>query len=104
MTLEINARAPAVERDVIQSAARGSQGSWDQIVEAYAGSVWTVARRHNLTWQEAANVSQLTWLRLADRIADMSPEGIGAWLEHTAERESARAARVPLLDDHATPT
>jgi hypothetical protein len=103
MALEINARAPAVERDVIQLAARGCQGSWDQIVEAYAGSVWAAARRHDLTWQEAAIVSQLTWLRLADRIGEMSPEGIGPWLEQTAERESARAARLPLVEGQARP-
>jgi hypothetical protein len=98
MTLEINARAPAVGQDVIQAAAAGVQDAWEDIVDAYGASVWSVARRQ-LTVEEAAQVSQLTWLRLADRLQYMSPGVIGSWLEDTAERESTRLARLSVLEE-----
>jgi hypothetical protein len=46
----------------------------------------------------------LIWLRLADRLGDLSPETLGSWLEQTAERESIRVARLLTLEeDQARP-
>ena len=94
MSWEINAGAPTVRSDVTRSAPVADQEAWDEIVDAYARSVWAVARREQLTQQEATYVSQVTWLRLADRLGDLSPEAIGSWLERTAQRESTRVARL----------
>ncbi len=89
--------APAVSQDVVTSAVAGDQSAWDTIVDAYAAQVWAVPRRHQLNGQEAAYVSQLTWMRLRDRLADVASEGLGSWLERTAERESTRAVRLALV-------
>jgi hypothetical protein len=105
MSLEINPGDPRLRSGVTQPVAARGQASWDEIVDAYAGSVWAVARREQLTSEEAASVSQLTWLRLADRLDYLSPEAIGSWLEETARRESTRVARLVRAsgEDEARP-
>jgi DNA-directed RNA polymerase specialized sigma24 family protein len=92
-----NGNGPALSRDVVTSAVAGNQSAWNQIVDAYAGLVWAVPRRHQLDRQEAAYVSQLTWMRLSDRLGDIAPEALGTWLERTAERESKRVLRLALV-------
>jgi hypothetical protein len=89
-----NGSGPTVRRDVVLAAAAGVQDAWNEIVDTYAGLVWAVPRRHELSRDEAAHVSQLTWMRLSDRIADVAPEALGSWLERTAERECTRVIRL----------
>ncbi|MBP2475938.1 RNA polymerase sigma factor (sigma-70 family) [Crossiella equi] len=65
--------------------------SWTELVDRYAGLVWAVARSHSLTGHEAADVSQTTWLRLAEHHHRLHrPERVQAWLVTTARRESLR--------------
>lgn len=104
LSFDVNAGARSPDRDVKRPAA-ARQEAWDEIVDAHAGSVWAVARRQQLTPREAAHVSQVTWLRLADRLGDLSPEAIGSWLAKTAHRESIRAGRLRRAggEDEARP-
>ena len=97
MIRNINGSGPAVGQGVVQSAAAGVQQAWDEIVDTYAGVVWAVPRRQGLSKQDAAHVSQLTWMRLSDRLNDIAPESIGGWLERTAERECARVVGLSLV-------
>jgi hypothetical protein len=99
MNFEINTRGPTIGSEVLQAATAGAPDAWNQIVEAYAGLVWEVARRRQLTREGAENVSRLTWMRLADRLGDMSPESLGSWLGHTADRESVRVARLLTMEE-----
>ncbi|MCK2236657.1 MULTISPECIES: RNA polymerase sigma factor [unclassified Crossiella] len=65
---------------------------WQRLVGRYARLVWAVARSHRLTDQEAADVSQTTWLKLAERRGELTlPHRVQAWLVTTARRESLRA-------------
>lgn len=76
--------APLVER-----AAVGDAHAWDELVDRFAGLVWSIARGYGLGAADAADVSQTCWLRLAenlDRIHDR--ERVGSWLATTARRES----------------
>lgn len=81
---------------VLVVRARAGDGSaWEQIVDAYAGLVWAVARNHRLSDADAADVSQVVWLRLVenlDRVDD--PRRLGAWLATTARRECLRVLRT----------
>ena len=90
----INGSGPIVGREVVASAAAGVQDAWDEIVDTYAGWVWAVPRRHDLSRGDAVHVCQLTWMRLSDRIGDIAPESLGGWLERTAERECLRVVRL----------
>jgi RNA polymerase sigma factor (sigma-70 family) len=91
---------------LVRAAAAGDEGAWRELVEGFAGVVWAVTRTFGLDYMDAADVSQTTWLRLAehlDRIQD--PDRVGGWLVTTARREAmrvrARSARVVPVDDHA---
>jgi RNA polymerase sigma factor (sigma-70 family) len=90
-----------VDRMSLHAAAAGDRRAWDALVTRYAGLVWTVARGMRLGDADAADVSQVTWLRLVenlDRIRD--PEALGSWLATTARREAIallrRRREVPL--------
>lgn len=79
---------------LVRQAAYGDQQAWAGLVKRFASLVWAVARGHGLSQADAADVSQTTWLRLAeqlDRIRD--PDRLGAWLATTARRECLRTLR-----------
>jgi hypothetical protein len=103
MIRDINESGPtngselAVNHRVVAAAAAGAQDAWDQIVDAYAGLVWAVPLRHELDQLEAAHVSQLTWMRLSDRLGDVDSEALGDWLQRTAERECSRVIRLSAV-------
>lgn len=79
---------------MLAAAGAGDQRAWDSIVARYSGLLWSVARGYRLDPADAADVVQLTWLRLVehlDAIAD--PHRLGAWLATTARRESLQLLR-----------
>jgi len=77
------------------SAARGEAGAWADLVTATADAVWSVARSGELSREDAALVSALSWLRLRDRIRDeLYPESVVTWLTVTAHREALRLEAI----------
>jgi RNA polymerase sigma factor (sigma-70 family) len=92
-------REPA---ELVRDASGGDAGAWSALVDRFAPLVWSVARSYRLSQQDAADVSQTTWLRLAEHIHRLrEPERVGAWLATTAGRESLAVIRrsqrqVPL--------
>ena len=84
--------SPADTAEMVSAAALGEPAAWDAIVDRYARLVWAVARAFGLSDADAADVSQTTWLRLAEHLPRLrEPERIGAWLATTARREAMRA-------------
>jgi RNA polymerase sigma factor (sigma-70 family) len=95
----------ADQASLITAAAAGDRGAWDAIVTQYAGLVWGVARSFRLSTADAADVSQVTWLRLVEHLHQIrNPDALGAWLATTARREAITLLRrrqevpVPELD------
>jgi RNA polymerase sigma factor (sigma-70 family) len=88
--------------ELVGRASSGDRAAWDELVDRYGALVWAVARRCGLDPQDAAEVSQVVWLRLAQHLGALrQPERLGAWLATTARREAlrvgkARAREVPL--------
>lgn len=77
----------------VLAAAQGDAHAWERIVTAYAGLVWTIARRYRLDANDASDVSQVVWLRLLENIGSIrEPDRLGGWLVTTTRRESLRAA------------
>ena len=63
-------------------------------MQEFSGLVWAIARAHRLGHADAADVAQLTWLRLVEHLADLKDPGrVGAWLATTARRECLHALR-----------
>lgn len=83
-------RAPQLADLVMRAGARDQQ-AWRQLVSRFGSLVWAVARSHRLDHADAADVSQTTWLRLAENLGTLrDPARLPGWLATTARRESLR--------------
>jgi RNA polymerase sigma factor (sigma-70 family) len=110
-------RLPAAERPVagaavadddagelVRAAAGGDKDAWRALVQRFSGLVWSITRAYHLSRADAADVSQTTWLRLAEHIGTIdNPDRVGAWLATAARREClqnirANARAVPTDD------
>ncbi|GAA3020766.1 RNA polymerase sigma factor [Actinokineospora globicatena] len=77
--------------DLLHDALGGGQAAWRELVGRYAPLVWQIARAHRLSLADAADVSQNTWITLAEKAGTIrTPERLGAWLATTARRECLR--------------
>jgi len=90
---------------LVERAAAGDARAWNELVEEFGGLVWSIARAHRLSHEEAADVSQTTWMRLVEQFDRLQkPSRVGAWLATTARRESLLSTRrssrvIPSGDD-----
>jgi len=79
---------------LVDAAGTGDQNAWNRLVQEFESMIWAIARAHRLGDADAADVSQATWLALAQHINKLNnPAGIGAWLATTARRECLRVLR-----------
>jgi len=90
--------------DLVRRAASGDQEAWHGLVDRYSGLVWSVTTAFRLSPADAADVSQVTWLRLVEHLDTLrEPEAIAGWLATTARRECLgllrRAGRQLPADD-----
>jgi len=105
--------AAATEQDVaaldtiglVQRAAGGDQRAWQRLVDQYARLIWSMTRDFKLTESDAADVAQVTWLRLLEHIDQLEqPARVGSWLAATARHECLRRLaarkRIVLVRDH----
>jgi RNA polymerase sigma factor (sigma-70 family) len=89
---------------LVTAAAAGDKVAWQALVERFSAMVWSIARAYRLSRADAADVSQTTWLRLAENISKINnPERVGAWLATAVRREClqnirANARIVPTED------
>lgn len=80
--------------DDVRAAAAGECAAWSRLVDRFSGLVWSVARGHGLDPADAADVSQTTWLKLAEHVHRVrEPDRLGAWLATTARHEALRTLR-----------
>ncbi|WP_018656929.1 RNA polymerase sigma factor [Actinomadura flavalba] len=89
--------------DLVRRARRDDEDAWNALVTRYSELLWAVARSCRLGDADCADVVQITWLRLIERLDTLhTPEHVGGWLCTTARRESLRlaAARgLPPIQD-----
>jgi RNA polymerase sigma factor (sigma-70 family) len=104
MTITLTSRAEARVRRgslpaeritaLVTAASAGDQHAWNGLVREFGGLIWAVARAHRLSDADAADVSQVTWLRLLEHLGQLNdPARVGAWLATTARRECLRVLR-----------
>jgi RNA polymerase sigma factor (sigma-70 family) len=81
-------------RELVRAVVEDRPGAWESLVKQFAGLIWSTARGLGLDATDAADVSQITWLRLAEHIDDIrDPSRIGGWLATTARNESLTLLR-----------
>jgi RNA polymerase sigma factor (sigma-70 family) len=103
------ARSPGADEELtrlVRAAAAGDHQAWDALVARYVALLWSIAFRHGLNENDAADVVQNTWLRLFEHIDDLrEPARVGSWLATTAQREALRIVaqhkRLVPSDDEA---
>ena len=79
---------------LVAAAREGDDAAWAELVDEFGGLVWSIARAHRLSPADAADVSQTTWLRLAEHLGRIrEPDRVGAWLAATARNECLRLVR-----------
>jgi len=79
---------------LVRAAADGDDDAWERLVHRFAGLIWAIARSHGLSTTDAADVSQSTWLKLAEHARGIrEPDRVGGWLATTARNESIRILR-----------
>ena len=60
-----------------------------------SGLIWAITRSYRLTRADAADVSQTTWLRLAEHIDKIeNADRVGAWLATATTRECLQNIRA----------
>ena len=89
---------------LVRRAAEGDPWAWERLIDQYARLVWAITRDFKLGESDAADVTQVTWLRLLENIRKIeNPDRVGSWLAATARNECLRclAARkkVVLAED-----
>lgn len=85
-------REPTLD-ELLRRAADRDWAAWDVLVSRFERLVLHAGRRIGLNHADAADVAQLTWLRLLEHAHQIrQPERLPAWLTATARREALRVA------------
>jgi RNA polymerase sigma factor (sigma-70 family) len=92
--LRASRRDPSAIGALVRAAREDDEGAWNELVDEFAGLVWSIARAYRLSAADAADLSQTTWLRLAEHLGRIrDPERIGGWIAATARNECLRLQR-----------
>jgi RNA polymerase sigma factor (sigma-70 family) len=90
----------------LRAAADGDAQAWNRLVDRYAGLVWSICRAHRMSDDDAADVSQLTWMRLLENLERIrDPQRLAGWLATTCRRECLAFLRrsrssTPVAEEH----
>jgi RNA polymerase sigma factor (sigma-70 family) len=98
--------APPGPPALLARARAGDQAGWNGLVDRYQDLIHSITRAHRLSPADAADVYQITWMRLFEHLNRIeNPERLGAWLATTARREClrihSRSGRQVLIADEA---
>jgi RNA polymerase sigma factor (sigma-70 family) len=91
---------------LVRCAAAGDRWAWERLVDKYARLIWAMTRDFKLAESDAADVFQVTWLRLLEHIDRLEhPARVGSWLAATARHECLRSVaarkKIVLVHDDA---
>jgi RNA polymerase sigma factor (sigma-70 family) len=79
---------------LLQRCAGGDERAWDQLVGRYDRLVFSVALRNGVSREDAADITQLTFVALLDSIEVLREDGnLPAWLMTVARRQAWRVRR-----------
>ena len=84
---------------LVGRARSNDQVAWEELVDRLGGLVWSVTRSFEMNVDDAVDVGQTVWLRLAEKLDDIrDPARIGAWLMVTARNECQRLSNSKQLN------
>jgi RNA polymerase sigma factor (sigma-70 family) len=84
-------------RNLLLAARQGDQSAFAQLVDRYTPLLWSVARSHRLSEDDANDAVQTTWLRLVEHVDKVRDEkALAGWLVSTCRREALRMTRLTI--------
>jgi RNA polymerase sigma factor (sigma-70 family) len=82
------------DQQLIRSCAAGDEWAWDQLVGRYERLVYSVALKNGVSREDAADITQLTFVALLDSIEVLREDGsLPSWLMTVARRQAWRIRR-----------
>ena len=82
-------------KGIVNAASDGEDWAWTKLMRRYSGMIRVICVSHRLSSADAAEISQITWLKLFENMGRIrEPEHIGSWLATTARRECLRMLRT----------
>lgn len=93
MTSAVGTAAPD-DAALVARCLDGDDAAWEALVERHGPVVWAVARRMDLSHDDASDVFQSTWrvaLEELDRVRD--PGAVGGWIARVARHQAMRIRR-----------
>jgi len=89
---------------LVSRAAEGEAESWAEITDHFTHLVWAIARSHQLSADDSADVVQIVWLRLLENLRQIDqPEALPGWLAATGRREALELIRRRSASDGYRP-
>ena len=80
--------------ELLARVGEGDESAWNELVDQFAGLVWSVARSFRLGKAATDDVVQTVWLRLAEHSSRIrQPDRLASWLATTTRNESLRVIR-----------
>lgn len=87
-------QAPPSDFDLLTACRKGDGGAWELLVGRYERLVFSVALRNGVTHEEAADITQMTFIALLESIEKLREEQrVASWLMSVARRLSWRQRR-----------
>ena len=84
----------AADSELVATCRAGDQAAWEQLVARYERLVFSVALRNGVTRDEAADITQMTFIALLESIGRLrDDERLPAWLMSVARRLAWRQRR-----------
>lgn len=92
------------DADLLARCREGEPEAWDELVGRYERLIYSVALRNGLGHEEAADITQSTFLELLDSLQRIRDEDrLASWLMTVARRQAwrqrSRLRRLTTLDD-----
>ncbi len=79
------------DSDLILACKEGRAGAWDRLVAKYERLVFSIPRSYGLSRDDAADVSQATFMALIQGLDSLTAESnVKAWLATVARRHTWR--------------
>lgn len=86
--------APTTDHQLLTRCLTGDEQAWDEIVGRYERLVFSVALKNGLSREDAADVTQLTFVALLESIPALRSDGsLASWLMTVARRHAWRVRR-----------
>jgi RNA polymerase sigma factor (sigma-70 family) len=84
----------STDDQLLRRCAAGDERAWDQLVGRYERLVFSVALKNGVSREDAADITQLTFLALLDSIEVLREESsLPSWLMTVARRQAWRIRR-----------